>query len=66
MDSYQFAVTLPPTSFASPSAAIAAPWFGSAVYNTTLGDMLGAPYQDHYRSYPLRSLLFIWPLKAHI
>lgn len=39
-----------------------APWFDLHVYNAALRDMLGAPYQEHYWSYPPHVMLFIWPL----
>lgn len=39
-----------------------APWFDPAVYNAALREILGAPYQAHYWSYPPHLLLFIWPL----
>ena len=38
-----------------------AAWFDAATYNAALRDMLGAPYPEHYWSYPPHVLLFIWP-----
>ena len=39
-----------------------AAWFDAASYNAALRDMLGAPYPEHFWSYPPHVLLFIWPL----
>jgi alpha-1,2-mannosyltransferase len=38
-----------------------AAWFDAATYNAALRDMLGAPYPEHFWSYPPHVLLFIWP-----
>jgi hypothetical protein len=38
-----------------------APWFDVRTYNDALRHMLGAPYQEHYWSYPPHLMLFIWP-----
>ena len=38
-----------------------APWFDVRTYNDALRHMLGAPYQQHYWSYPPHLMLFIWP-----
>jgi hypothetical protein len=38
-----------------------AAWFDVETYNAALRDMLGAPYPEHYWSYPPHVLLFIWP-----
>jgi alpha-1,2-mannosyltransferase len=37
------------------------PWFDVRTYNDALRAMLGAPYQEHYWSYPPHVMLFIWP-----
>jgi len=37
------------------------PWFDVRTYNDALRHMLGAPYQEHYWSYPPHLMLFIWP-----
>jgi alpha-1,2-mannosyltransferase len=36
-------------------------WFDVRTYNDALRAMLGAPYQEHYWSYPPHVMLFIWP-----
>jgi alpha-1,2-mannosyltransferase len=38
-----------------------AAWFDAGTYNAALRDMLGAPYPEHFWSYPPHLLLFIWP-----
>jgi alpha-1,2-mannosyltransferase len=37
------------------------PWFDLRTYNIAIQQILGAPYQLHYWSYPPHVLLFIWP-----
>jgi alpha-1,2-mannosyltransferase len=39
-----------------------ATWFDAQTYNAALRQVLGAPYPEHYWSYPPHVLLFIWPL----
>jgi len=38
-----------------------AAWFDAQTYNAALREMLGAPYAQHFWSYPPHVLLFIWP-----